>query len=613
MSKPLREDPPPSAVIPAATADGPEAGSAGRPLRIVFFMRHQVYTRNFESTLRRLAERGHSVYVGFDRSQTDPPGAPVRGELIERLAHEYPQLTYGRVPWRQHKKRGSVERGWFRLEAEIGRAVDFLRYLEPDFASAPKLRRRAEQKAGQGIARLARLPLLRGRLGRRALRRGLLWAERALPTPASVDAFLGERDPDMVLFTPLVDIASPQAAYVRSAKGLGLRTALCVHSWDNLTNKGLIRDAPDFVTVWNEGQRREAIDLHGVPAERVAVTGAPGYDQWFGWRPSRDRETFCRTVGLDSERPYLLYLCSSSFIAPREVEFVRDWVARLRAEGGPAVRGSGVLVRPHPKNVDQWAAAALEDLGQVAVWPRHGADPLSPKAKADFFDSMHHCGAVVGINTSALIESAIVGRPVHTLLAPEFSETQEGTLHFHHLTRADAGLLHVAETFEEHAEQLASALDGGSADDRGRRFVRDFVRPHGLDVAATDVLVDVIEAACSAPRPPARAPGPAALVARAALWPLAAAMSGGPLPELPQRVRRRLVKLIGRTDAVLAALPGRRRRRPTAAPASEGLEPPAAERPGPSAAAPPGAEAEADDVLAVEAERGVPVAGKAER
>ena len=44
---------------------------------------------------------------------------------------------------------------------------------------------------------------------------------------------------------------------------------------------------------------------------------------------------------------------------------------------------------------------------------------------------------MVGINTTAQIEGAIVGRPVHTVLADDFRFTQEGTLHFHYLEDGD--------------------------------------------------------------------------------------------------------------------------------------------------------------------------------
>jgi hypothetical protein len=56
-------------------------------------------------------------------------------------------------------------------------------------------------------------------------------------------------------------------------------------------------------------------------------------------------------------------------------------------------------------------------------------------ARSEYYDSMYHAHAVVGVNTSALIESGIVGRLVFSFQVPELVGTQEGTLHFQHLKR----------------------------------------------------------------------------------------------------------------------------------------------------------------------------------
>jgi hypothetical protein len=72
----------------------------------------------------------------------------------------------------------------------------------------------------------------------------------------------------VVLITPLINLGSSQIEYQRAARRLGIPTALCVWSWDHLSSKALIRDAPDRVFVWNDVQRREALELHGLPADR---------------------------------------------------------------------------------------------------------------------------------------------------------------------------------------------------------------------------------------------------------------------------------------------------------------------------------------------------------
>ncbi len=77
--------------------------------------------------------------------------------------------------------------------------------------------------------------------------------------------------------------------------------------------------------------------------------------------------------------------------------------------------------------------------------------------------------AVVGVNTSVMIEAAVVGRSVLTLLDPAFDATQEGTLHFHYLLRENGGFLELARTFDEHLDQLGRCLAGG---EEGQERVR---------------------------------------------------------------------------------------------------------------------------------------------
>jgi hypothetical protein len=318
--------------------------------------------------------------------------------------------------------------------------------------------------------------------------------ERALPRSRNVEEVIAAYGADLVLVTPLVSMGSSQVDYVKSAQALGIRSALCVASWDNLTNKGLIRVQPDRVIVWNEIQRREAVELHDVEPSSVLVTGAQRFDEWFGREPSVSRTELCARAGLDPREPFFLYVCSSQFIAPDEVSFVREWLREARASDDPRLSRVGVMVRPHPQNARQWDGVDLSAFGNVAVWPAGGANPVDAEAKRDYFDSLLHSVAVVGVNTSALIEAGIVGRPVYTLLSPRFEETQRGTLHFHYLVEAGRGLLQVAETFDAHFEQLCAALDGrGPGPDVARRFIESFVRPQGLDVACTPILVDAIE------------------------------------------------------------------------------------------------------------------------
>jgi hypothetical protein len=328
--------------------------------------------------------------------------------------------------------------------------------------------------------------------------------ERAIPVCTPIVDVLREESPDVLLVSPLVVAASEQVDWIKAARASGVRSAVCVASWDNLTNKGLLRIEPDLVLVWNEAQRREAREYHYIPDDHIAVTGAQLFDKWFVKTPTRDRETFCRRVGLPDDRPFLLFTGSSSFISESsaEVAFVRRWIEAVRSSGDPSLRDANILMRPHPYNCHRWESDPVADLERVAVFPRRGYNPIDADHRNDFFDALYHCAAVVGINTSAMIEAAIIGRPVLSILAEEFAGTQEGSIHFHHLLPENGGCVRLASTIAEHVEQLAARLrDPGSVRAETERFVTSFVRPHGLDRPATPIFADVVERLGETPAP----------------------------------------------------------------------------------------------------------------
>jgi len=521
-------------------------------MKVLFLMRRYSMLRNFESTLRTLAERGHDVHLAFEqvKGEEEPPR-----DILDRLA-EHDGFSWGHLPARRLD-------AWGVLADEARAALNYLRYLEPEFRDADKLRERARVRAPRLVGGLSEGTGARNR----ALRWILRLALRARPPDDQAGEYLGAQRPDLVVGTSLVRFRSAEPDYVASARSRGIPTAYCVHSWDNLTNKGLIHGAPDVVLVWNESQRGEAVELHGTAPDRVVATGAESYDHWFDWRPTGTREEFCARVGLRADRPFLLYLCSSRKIARHEVEFVEQWIREVRSD--PRMADFGVVVRPHPYHAEQWRGHDLSAVGEAAVWPRERIEPTDRASASDFFDSIFHSSAVVGVNTSALIETAIVGRPVLSLLAPEFEQSQEGTLHFDHLRPENGGPLAIASDFEEHKAQLALALDPrGGAAERLRSFVSSFVRPRGLDVAATPFLVDTLEQAARAPRP-AVAPAPALLTL--ALTPLAVAVrrarerrkargrrAAGPLAAVTSaKGRRRAVRGVRRRLGRLAESRGR--------------------------------------------------------
>ena len=461
-------------------------------MKVLFSAIHFAYFRNFESVIVSLAERGHRVHLVADEAE-ELGGR----QLVERLAARYPAVTFGLGPSLDAEP-------WFRLARKLRAASDYVRFHEEAFASFRKTRKTLGTRIPRGVLRLMQAGVAGSRVTRGALARLLRAAEAAMPISDASRAFIEAQDPDVVLLASVTAWRVPQMDHLRAARALGRRTGICVFSWDHLSSKALLRDTPDRVLLWNETQKREAVEWHGVPAERVTVTGAQCYDQWFSRAPSRDREAFCQAIGLDPRQPLLLYVCSVMTPDPRESQFVMRWIEQVRGSADPQLRNASILVRPHPERMDEWQDASVDRFENVALY---GRNPVSPDAQADYFDSLYHSHVVVGLVTSAFLEAAIVGRPVHTLTLPEFEMYQEGVQHFRYLVDVEGGLLKVARSFPEHMQALAEALAQPVArDEQNIRFVRAFIRPQGLDVAATPAFVSAVEEIAAGAALPASVP-----------------------------------------------------------------------------------------------------------
>ncbi len=450
-------------------------------MKIVFCMRFYSYIAHYEKALRLLAREGHAIHFAFDRLPRKP-----FDESRMKAMFDIPGVTFDFLP---DVRRSGL---WSRFADLSRRLIDYLRYFHPDYAGVEKLRRRAERRLPSSLAFTASRFLVR--MGGPAfwirLLKGL---EPLFPVHRTAAGYLRNHRPDLVMFTPLVDSNTPFIDYAKAAKALGIKSMICVASWDNLTNKGLIQADADAVLVWNEFQKHEAVRYHSVDPSRIVVTGAQTFDAWFERTPSLSKTEFMARAGLGGCEDFLVYTCSSGFIAREEVSFIQEWLRRIRQD--PAFDRFGALIRPHPANPQSWEKLESRAFKNVAVYPKWTGlpYPFGEEEKTDYFHTLRHAAAVVGINTSAMIEAGIHRKLVFTVLADEFKQTQEGTLHFHHLK--DGGLLSVAGSLEEHLRQLKAALfDGG---DRGAErigaFIQKFVRPHGLDAAATPFVVRAVE------------------------------------------------------------------------------------------------------------------------
>ena len=136
------------------------------------------------------------------------------------------------------------------------------------------------------------------------LRRVIRWLDGFVAINSEVAALLDKYKPDMVLAP---DIVFPlDRIFLRAAKRKGYFVIGLTRSWDNLTSKGVIQILPDKLVLHTDRMRVQAVELVGMPAKDIVVTGPPDFDKYF--RPfTTTKQDFCKKLGIPSDRRLILF------------------------------------------------------------------------------------------------------------------------------------------------------------------------------------------------------------------------------------------------------------------------------------------------------------------
>ena len=451
-------------------------------MNILYVLRSTIHYSFYESVIQALYAKGHKVHALFDKgwSESSRPLEQIRARAGT------PLFT---ADW--SLRRDDRWRRWIFDSREI---LSYSSYLGRINHSPYYINRwRGHLPAPLRVA--AQLAPVRHLLAQPVIQNSLRSFERHVPPDPSICQWLSSNRPDVLIASPVNMRFSEEVEYVKAALTLGIPTVVHVLSWDNLTTKGLFHVLPDVTLAWNKRQKQEAVDIHQLPPGKVVVTGAPFFDKWLdAERLAMPRDMFCRRVGLNPDQPFLLYLGSSANVARDETWLVRDIARALREHPNPIVRHTSILVRPHPANARVYDE--FVDGDNVHVWPKEGALPDSEQSLQDFYNSLRHCIASVGINTTGMIDAVIANRPCLTIMADRYRTTQLQATHFQYLLAAN--VLEITDSPAACADRIEKVLHGADATAPAReRFTQEFARPYGVRRPAGHVAGCAIElAAC---------------------------------------------------------------------------------------------------------------------
>ena len=289
--------------------------------------------------------------------------------------------------------------------------------------------------------------------------------------------------PDVVVAGPVCyRQSSADLEYLKAAKALDLPTVVLVMTWDTLTTKGIFHVIPDLLFVWNEAQIKEAEEHHGIGREKIKIVGAPFFDKWFN---------LIKSIGTTPPTPllnkeggegggYILYLGSSDNIAPDE-----RWLIKEIKESVDVP----VVFRPHPANFKIYQDFNMPG---VTISPKNGQMPKTKESLQDLRDVFRNASAIVGVNTSAMIDAIVAGFPVIALEREEFLRTQMLAQHYQHLRDTGAVLVSLSkEDFPLIFSRLRAGVDSTKL--AREQFIKNFIRPRGLEKSAGESAAEETE------------------------------------------------------------------------------------------------------------------------
>ena len=246
----------------------------------------------------------------------------------------------------------------------------------------------------------------------------------------------------------LANLQSHQSApFLTAARRLGTPTVGYVTSWDHPVGKGVVSPYVDRYLVQNEIMVAQLARYHGIARERVVVTGWPQADLYARRRDPAAFAALVQQLGLDPERPVVLFAGNALSNAPHEGKLVMrliEWWSDTGAESR-----FQLLVRPHPRKGE---------------WPEWFSAPFSreglhvQKGRSDDVDDLttllQHVACVVANAGTILLDAIANDRPAVCVLFDEGVPLEESHAplnvsgeHYRQLISSGAFLR--AESFDE--------------------------------------------------------------------------------------------------------------------------------------------------------------------
>ena len=176
-------------------------------------------------------------------------------------------------------------------------------------------------------------------------------------------------------------------------------------------------------------------NLHGLPAEKIVICGAPFFDKWknFTQINKKSKLTNHRTKSTSTLR--IVYLGSSANIIKDETQLIETIRNQLNQSSVYAVRNSKLYVRYHPAN---WQQGSNLNHQGIEIPASMGTLPSAQNEIEEFAALLLNSHCCIGVNTSAMIDAVLLGKVVFSPLISKSRLKQAKSLHYQRMVSTGA-------------------------------------------------------------------------------------------------------------------------------------------------------------------------------
>jgi CDP-glycerol glycerophosphotransferase (TagB/SpsB family) len=155
--------------------------------------------------------------------------------------------------------------------------------------------------------------------------------------------------PDIIFST--IQFLHDEWPLIKESKKIGIKTITLIHSWDNLSTKGVLVFKYDKYLVWNEILAKELFNyykIYNISKSQIEIVGIPQHDYFVNAKTTfKSKSAFLQKYDFTGDFKLILYTTAPVELTPHEDIVVGDLLSIVAKD---EFKNIITIVRVHPKD-----------------------------------------------------------------------------------------------------------------------------------------------------------------------------------------------------------------------------------------------------------------------